>query len=174
VRLSAGVAQRLWLRWADEQPDPEELVFTSERGQRIEPSNLMTRVLKPAAVAAGIGQWIETQDGKRAESWVGFHSFRHTCATILFRNGWNAVQVQRWLGHHKPSFTLDVYVHLIDSDTLDPLFMDALLGNVGNEGATRAPENPRNPAVASIQSKTAESRDFPCSLSEPLAAVADS
>jgi hypothetical protein len=21
--------------------------------------------------------------------------------------GWNAVQVQRWLGHHKPSFTLD-------------------------------------------------------------------
>lgn len=40
------------------------------------------------------GEWGEL----RAASWVGFHSFRHTCATILFRRGWNPVQVQRWLG----------------------------------------------------------------------------
>jgi len=50
----------------------------------------------------------------RADTWVGFHTFRHTCATIRFRRGWNAVQVQRWLGHHSPSFTLDTYVHLLD------------------------------------------------------------
>ena len=26
------------------------------------------------------------------------------------------MQVQKWLGHHKPSFTLDTYVHLLDED----------------------------------------------------------
>ena len=63
----------------------------------------------------------------RAESWVGFHTFRHTCATILFRRGWNAVQVQRRLGHHKPSFTLDTYVHLLPEDGPEPTFFDALI-----------------------------------------------
>ncbi|HEX5468900.1 MAG TPA: tyrosine-type recombinase/integrase, partial [Gaiellaceae bacterium] len=92
----------------------DELVFTASGGARIDPSNLMSRVLKPAARAAGVGDW------------VGFHTFRHTCATLLFRHGWNAVQVQRWLGHHKPSFTLDVYVHLLDEDVPEPAFFDAI------------------------------------------------
>jgi integrase len=53
--------------------------------------------------------------------WVGFHAFRHTCASLLFAQGRNVVQVQRWLGHHSPSFTLDTYVHLLDGDLGDPL-----------------------------------------------------
>lgn len=48
--------------------------------------------------------------------WVGFHAFRHTCASILFAEGRNAVQVQRWLGHHSAAFTLATYVHLLDGD----------------------------------------------------------
>lgn len=92
----------------------EELVFTAEHGARIDQSNLISRVLKPAAREAGVG------------GWVGFHTFRHTCATLLFRNGWNAVQVQRWLGHHKPSFALDVYVHLLDEDVPAPAVFDAI------------------------------------------------
>src|SRR5438105_4013050 len=43
---------------------------------------------------------------------------------MLFRRGWNAVQVQRWLGHHKPSFTIDTYVHLLEEDIPDPSFLD--------------------------------------------------
>jgi hypothetical protein len=35
-------------------------------------------------------------------TWVRFHTFRHTCATMLFRHGLNAKQVQSWLGHHSP------------------------------------------------------------------------
>ena len=77
---------------------------------RVEPSNLMSRFLKPAARDAGMGDW------------VGFHTFRHTCATALFRAGWNAVQVQRFLGHHKASFTVDTYVHLLDEDLPGPSF----------------------------------------------------
>lgn len=41
-------------------------------------------------------------------------SFRHTCAAILFERGLNVKQVQRWLGHHSASFTLDTYNHLLD------------------------------------------------------------
>jgi integrase len=36
-----------------------------------------------------------------------FHTFRHTVASRLFAENRNVVQVQRWLGHHAPSFTLD-------------------------------------------------------------------
>ena len=39
----------------------------------------------------------------------GVHSFRHSCASMLIADGRNIVQVPRWLGHHVPSFTLDVY-----------------------------------------------------------------
>jgi integrase len=53
--------------------------------------------------------------------WVGFHVFRHTCASILFAEGRNAVQVQRWLGHHSAAFTLATYVHLLDGDLGEPL-----------------------------------------------------
>jgi integrase len=106
--------------------DEDALIFTSERGARIDPSNLMKRVVKPTAVTAGMGEWVGTARGRRGESWVGFHTFRHTCATILFRRGWNAVQVQRWLGHHKPSFTLDTYVHLLDEDVREPTFFDGI------------------------------------------------
>jgi integrase len=55
--------------------------------------------------------------------WLGFHAFRHTCATMLFAEGRNAVQVQRWLGHHSAAFTLARYVHLLDGDLGEPLTM---------------------------------------------------
>jgi len=54
-------------------------------------------------------------------SWVGFHAFRHTAASMLFAEGRNAVQVQRWLGHHSAAFTLATYVHLLDGDIGAPL-----------------------------------------------------
>lgn len=53
--------------------------------------------------------------------WAGFHTFRHTVASRLFAEGRNVVQVQRWLGHHSASFTLDTYVHLLDNDLGEPL-----------------------------------------------------
>ena len=53
--------------------------------------------------------------------WAGFHTFRHTVASRLFAEGRNVVQVQRWLGHHSASFTLDSYVHLLENDLGEPL-----------------------------------------------------
>jgi integrase len=87
---------------------PAALVFPSEAGTVPDPDNLATRVLGPACEEAGVG-------------WAGFHTFRHTVASRLFAAGRNVVQVQRWLGHHSPSFTLDTYVHLLEDDLGQPL-----------------------------------------------------
>jgi integrase len=51
----------------------------------------------------------------------GRASTRFAIPSRLFAEGRNAVQVQRWLGHHSASFTLDTYVHLLDNDLGEPL-----------------------------------------------------
>jgi integrase len=57
--------------------------------------------------------------------WVGFHTFRHTCASTLFARGKSIKQVQHWLGHADASFTLRTYVHLQDGDLGGAEFWDA-------------------------------------------------
>ena len=51
----------------------------------------------------------------------GPHTLRHTAVSRLFADGRNAVQVQRWLGHSDPGFTLRTYVHLLNDDLGEPL-----------------------------------------------------
>ena len=84
----------------------------------------------------------KSKGGMRASSWVGFHTFRHTCATTLFRRGLNAKQVQVWLGHHSPAFTLATYVHFLDDDLPSADFLDGVTaaGNNGNGVATSPAE----------------------------------
>ena len=76
--------------------------------------------MKPAARAAGL---VIERDGERVP-WVSFHSFRHTCASLLFEQGRNVKQVADWLGHADPSFTLRTYVHLLDAGVGDADFLD--------------------------------------------------
>jgi integrase len=123
VPLSRELAQALWRRRGQLHAAPGDLVFTSERGMRLDPHNLASRVLKPAGRTAGVGEWI------------GFHTFRHTCATMLFRRGWNAVQVQKFLGHSDPGFTLRSYVHLLPEDLPEPNFAARLTAVHGEQGA---------------------------------------
>jgi integrase len=96
--------------------DAIDPVFASEDGTPLDYGNLYHRILKPATVRAGV-------------PWAAFHTLRHTCATMLFRHGLNAKQVQMWLGHHSPAFTLAVYVHLLPDDLPNPDFLDHLTGS---------------------------------------------
>ncbi len=98
---------RAW-RKATEWPGEGDLVFPSLRGTPLEAKNVLRRDLRPVA------EEVEAP-------WAGFHAFRHTCASMLFERGANAVQVQRWLGHHSASFTLERYVHLLRRDLGEPL-----------------------------------------------------
>jgi integrase len=88
--------------------DPRALLFPAPGDLPLHASNLLMRAFKPAAEEAGV-------------PWAGFHTLRHTCATRLFADGRNAVQVQRWLGHSDPGFTLRTYVHLLNDDLGEPL-----------------------------------------------------
>ncbi len=69
----------------------------------------------PAAEGLGLG-------------WIGFHTFRHTCASLLFDHGRNVKQVQEWLGHADPGFTLRTYVHLLDDGLGSADFLDSKIG----------------------------------------------
>ena len=101
----------------------EGLLFPSRNGGFLDRSNLRNRVLIPAAQEAGA-------------PWAGFHTFRHTCASLLFGRGSNAVQVQRWLGHHSPAFTLSTYVHLLPNELGDGLSLRDELAPVRGPVAT--------------------------------------
>jgi integrase len=125
VPLSHGLTQALWrFRGAASDDAP---VFPSKSGGFLDPSNVAARVLKPAAKRAGV-------------PWAGFHTFRHTCATVLFRHGLNAKQAQMWLGHHSPAFTLATYVHLMPDDLPDPGFFEALTSRAAEGNARDANE----------------------------------
>ena len=50
------------------------------------------------------------------------------------RRGRNPKQVQAWLGHHDPGFTLATYVHLMDEGVGDAAFFDAAVTREGGDG----------------------------------------
>jgi hypothetical protein len=88
--------------------------------------------------------------------WVHFHTFRHTCASMLFDGGKNIRQVSAWLGHTDPSFTLRTYVHLMDEglgavDFLDSALAGALPNSLptdDSEGSQEDAAETKNPAIA--------------------------
>jgi integrase len=71
--------------------------------------------LKKACRAAGV-------------EWAATHSFRHSNATMLYRElGWDDKKVQIHHGHHSPQFTANTYIHL-KAEELPPVDdLDALI-----------------------------------------------
>lgn len=117
----------------DRESDP---VFSTRTGTPFRREAVYGRIVKPAAARAGV-------------PWASPHTLRHTCATRLFRAGLNAKQVQVWLGHHSPSFTLDTYVHLLPEDLPEPSFFGD--PKWATEWATRASEMARNGVVPQLR-----------------------
>lgn len=104
VPLSPGVAQRLWTLLA--KADDDVLLFSTKAGRPLDRKNLY---------------WIVRAAGERAGiEWpVGLHTFRHSCASIMFRRGVPKEAIRRLLGHHSWDFTAGTYVHLDDGDLPD-------------------------------------------------------
>ncbi|GIK77333.1 MAG: hypothetical protein BroJett022_10230 [Actinomycetes bacterium] len=101
IPLSADLLDKLATKVA--VLDPDDLIFSASNGAPLRAENVRRRQLKPAGERIGA-------------PWIGFHTFRHTAASLLFGRGANVVRVQRFLGHHSPAFTLDTYIHLLDDD----------------------------------------------------------
>ncbi len=115
IPLSPGLTRKLL---AAQPPNGDgKLVFTTATGSRLNRHNLYRDVLGPATRATGL-------------EWVTLHTFRHTCASLLFApckhggGGKNVKQVQEWLGHHSAAYTLKEYVHLIDAGVGEAAFLD--------------------------------------------------
>lgn len=126
IPLSPAVAARLRAhKVAADDPSPGGIVFPTGVGTHLRRSNLSRRVLKPAAEEVGA-------------PWASWHTLRHTCASLLFARGANAVQVQRWLGHHSAAFTLQRYVHLLPGELGEALDLSAEAARRGQQVATLA------------------------------------
>jgi integrase len=78
------------------------LVFASEIGTPLEPSNIDRRSFKPLLEKAGLPD-------------IRFHDLRHTCATVLLSQGVNPKFVQELLGHADIKLTLGTYSHFLPS-----------------------------------------------------------
>jgi integrase len=120
IPLSRGMATRLRKLREETQASAQSPIFCSDVGTTLIPGKVAKRVLWPATAAANLGS-----NGDDAEPFrVTFHTFRHTCASLLFEEGRNIKQVQEWLGHADPGFTLRTYVHLMDTGVGDAEFFD--------------------------------------------------
>src|SRR5215218_1124340 len=76
------------------------LVFTTNTGAPINPSNLRQRSFASLLKRAGLAH-------------MRFHDLRHTCATLLLTRGVHPKFVQELLGHATIAITLDTYSHVM-------------------------------------------------------------
>jgi len=81
---------------------PDDFVFCKEDGAPLNPDVLRRDVLYPTLDRLGIA---------RSARAAGFHTFRHSAATIVNQKTGNLKLVQKLLGHSNLSTTADVYTH---------------------------------------------------------------
>ena len=102
--------ERLRLRLG-KASDPD-LVFASEAGTLIDPSNLLANSYYPLLNRIGLPR-------------LTFHALRHTAATLMLEAGTHIRVAAERLGHSDPGVTLRVYSHVSATmqreaaDTLD-------------------------------------------------------
>ena len=95
------------------------LVFATEIGTPIEPSNLTRRSFRPLLAASGCPI-------------IRFHDLRHTAATIALSRGIHPKVVSEMLGHSTVAVTLDVYSHVLPTMQREAAaIFDAILGAAG-------------------------------------------
>lgn len=109
IRLTTQAAQTLREHLSRQLRDIEMLgdryedrglVFTTDTGAPIIPSNLRRRSFAPLLKRAKLPR-------------VRFHDLRHTCATLLLAKGVHPKFVQELLGHATIAITLDTYSHVM-------------------------------------------------------------
>ena len=76
------------------------LVFATQRGTLVNPTNLRKRSFEPLLEKAGLPA-------------IRFHDLRHTCATLLLSRNINHKIVSEMLGHATIAITLDTYSHVL-------------------------------------------------------------
>jgi integrase len=99
VQLPRFLCEQVGAYLVDRPHAPNDLVFTMLQGGPLREPKFAERYFKPAARAAGLPAALRVQD------------LRHTCASLLIREGASIKAVQHHLGHKSASITLDRYGH---------------------------------------------------------------
>jgi integrase len=81
---------------------PEDLVFSTQTGKPMRESKILTELLQPAAVEAGLGR-------------VTWHQFRHIHSSLLNDLKIPPKIAQEQLGHASIQTTLNIYTHVVDA-----------------------------------------------------------
>lgn len=89
-------------------------------------NNFMSRVFRPAVARTGMKE-------------VGFHTLRHTTASLLISKGAPITAVAGILGHASTQMTLDVYGHLYEDDANK--YIDRLGDSLFNTGTDKERTN---------------------------------
>jgi integrase len=76
------------------------LVFATQKGTLVSPSNLRKRSFAPLLEKAGLPR-------------IRFHDLRYTCATLLLARNVNPKIVSEMLGHATVAITLGTYSHVL-------------------------------------------------------------
>jgi integrase len=103
---------------------PEELLFQTPKGTPLNAKNLYNRELAPACDRIG-------------QPRIGWHSLRHSYATLLHENGESLKTAQALLGHSDLETTLNTYTHAVpDSqkqavERVAGVLFDGVLDSVG-------------------------------------------
>ena len=82
------------------ETQPTDLVFTSPTGRLYSASNLLRKVIQPAARSAGLGR-------------ITWHQLRHVHSSLLHNLGVPAKITQQQLGHASVATTLNIYTHVV-------------------------------------------------------------
>ena len=94
-------------------------MFPNQIGSLLNPSNLRNRSFKRIKARSSVREDLR------------FHDLRHTCATLLLREGVNAKVVSEMLGHASITITLNTYSHVLpDMQDSAAEAMEAALGTV--------------------------------------------
>jgi integrase len=101
----------------------DDFVFSKDDGSPLNPDVLRRDVLYPTLDRLGIA---------RSSRAAGFHTFRHSAATIVNQKTGNLKLVQKLLGHSNLSTTADVYTHTsADADRSAALALEeAIFGDL--------------------------------------------
>ena len=101
-------------------------LFQMQGGGVLDYNNFMSRVFRPAVARTGIKN-------------VGFHTLRHTTASLLISKGTPITTVAGILGHASTQMTLDVYGHLYEDDANK--YIDRLGDSLFNTGTDKERTN---------------------------------
>ena len=108
TRIPSFLIQELQAHLETVGPEPNALLFTAPRGGPLRIANFRQRVWWPALEAAELPRSTR------------IHDLRHTCASLLIRQGVHPKAIQHHLGHASINITMDRYGHLLP-DQFDDL-----------------------------------------------------